>query len=136
MADPTTFPALIEAALPNDLGFYDGHVPEKVPETDGYIDPYVVLFAGLGDNPLEPTACRTHSTDTVIWDFQTTVAAATADLCRQAGNAVKASLTNLPAGTGRVIPNPDGFNQQAPILDTQTTPARLMLPLQWRITTN
>lgn len=136
MADVLTFPALIQAAVPDDLGFHDGHVPKTLPETDGYIDPYVVLWAGIGDNPFEPTACGTHSTDTLVWDFQTTVVGATADICRAAASAVRAALVNLPIGSGRVKPNPDGYNQQSPILDTQSSPARLYIPLQWRITTN
>lgn len=136
MADVTTFPALLEAAVPGDLGFFDGYVPLKVPETDGFIDPYVVLWAGVGDNPFEPTACGTHNTDTLVWDFQTTVVGATAETCRQAASAVRAALVNLPIGTGHVKPNPDGYNQQSPILDTQSSPSRFMLPLQWRITTN
>lgn len=136
MADVTTFPDIIEAALPTDLGFHDGYVPEVLPETDGYVDPYVVLWGGVGENPFEPTACGTHSTDTLVWDFQTTVVAASPGACRSAAKAVKASLVNLVVGTGKVHPNPDGFNQQSPILDTQTSPSRFMLPLQWRITTN
>jgi hypothetical protein len=35
-------------AFPGLDNFYDGYVPDKVPETDGCIDPYVVLWAGLG----------------------------------------------------------------------------------------
>lgn len=138
MADPTPFPAAIEAAVLQvpGLGFYDGHVPAAVPETDGFIDPYVVLWAGLGENPAELPTCGTHSDDSLIWDFQTTVVAASADTCRRAAKDVKAQLTNLVLGTGKVRPNPDGFNQQAPILDTQTTPSRFMLPLQWRAITN
>lgn len=139
MADPTTFPDILRGAIlssPDLDQFFDGHVPEKVDETGGYIDPYVVLWAGLGDNPFEPTACGTHNEDTLIWDFQTTVVAASADVCRRAAKDVKARLMNLSIGTGRVKPNPDGFNQQSPLLDTQITPARFMLPLQWRITTN
>lgn len=137
VADVLTFPDILRGAvLPTGAGFFDGNVPTKVPETSGYIDPYVVLWAGLGDNPFEPTACGTHNTDTLVWDFQTTVVAADADTCRRVGQAVKARLTNLVMGTGQVRPNPDGYNQQSPIQDNQSTPARFMLPLQWRITTN
>lgn len=136
MADVTTFPDLLEAALPDDLGFYDGFVPKMIPETEGYIDPYVVLWGGVGDNPFEPTACGTHSTDTLIWDFQLSVVAASATACRQAAREVLASVINLSMGTGRVKPNPDGYNQQSPLLDTQTSPARFLLPLQLRLTTN
>lgn len=138
MVDPTPFPAIIEGAiLASDIDqFFDGYVPEKVTETNGYIDPYVVLWAGMGDNPFEPTACGTHNEDTLIWDFQTTVVGASPEACRSAAKMVKAQLTNLVIRTGKVRPNPDGFNQQSPILDTQATPSRFMLPLQWRITTN
>ena len=138
MADVTTFPDIIRGAvqLVPDMGFYDGFVPKKLPMSGNYVDPYTVLWAGLGDNPFEPTACGTHSTDTLVWDFQTTVVAADADTCRRAARDVRARLMNLMVGTGKVRPNPDGYNQQAPILDTQEQPSRFMLPLQWRITTN
>jgi hypothetical protein len=138
MADPTTLPALIKAAVLEvpDLTFYDGSVPKAVPEAGGYIRPYVVLWAGIGNNPPELTSCGTQSQDTLIWDFQLTVVAADADICRRVGQAIKARLTNLQIGTGRVRPSPDAFNQQAPILDTQATPSRFMLPLQWRLITN
>lgn len=138
MADPTTFIETIEYAIlkvPN-MGFYDGFVPEKVPEFGGYIQEYTVLWAGLGENPFEPTSCGTWNEDTLIWDFQTTVVGADVDICRKAGRLVKAELMNLVIGTGKVRPNPDGFNQQSPLLDTQAVPSRFMLPLQWRITTN
>lgn len=137
MADVLTFPDILRGAVQAaGVGFYDGYVPEKLPTTDGYIDPYAVLWAGVGDNPYEPTACGTHSDDTLIWDFQITVVAASASACRSAAKAVRTRLLNMAVGTGRVKPNPDGYNQQSPVLDTQTTPGRFMLPLQWRITTN
>ena len=138
MADPEACAAAVMAALAAIEGIteYDGYVPEKVPETGGYIDPYVVLWAGTGDEPGElPADGRQHS-DTLIWDFQTTAVGATAAICRAVDKAVTAALTNLAIGTGRVRRNPDGFNQQAPVLDTQTTPSRLMLPRQWRLITN
>lgn len=115
---------------------YDGHVPKAVPEAGGFILPYAVLWLGTGDNPNEPTSCGTHNTDTLVLDFQVTVVASNTPAVRAVAEAVKQSLTNLAAGKGRIKPNPDGFNQQAPILDTQTTPARFMLPLQWRLITN
>lgn len=138
MADFEQMVAEVTAALESipEVGFEDGYVPNAMPETGGYIDPYVVLWAGLGDNPTELTACGTQGTDTLIWDFQTTAVGADASICRAVAKAVTAKLTNLRVGTGRVRRNPDGYNQQAPILDTQTTPARLMLPQQWRLITN
>lgn len=118
------------------ISVFDGFVPTKVPEAGGFILPYVVIWAGVGDNPDEPTSCGTHNTDTLILDFQITVAASNTGAVRAVAEAVKQKLTNLQTGTGRIKPNPDGFNQQPPILDTQITPARFMLPLQWRLITN
>jgi hypothetical protein len=137
MVDPTTLvPPVLTALTSPDFGLHDGFVPKAVPETDGYIDPYVVLFAGVGDNPGEPLANGVHDTDSLIWDFQTTAVGASPDACRGVARDVTARLTNLRVGTGRVKPNPDGFRQQAPILDPQSSPARFMLPLQWRLNTN
>jgi hypothetical protein len=117
-------------------GVHDGYVPKKLPETDGYVDPYVVLWGGGGDSPPDLTADGRQNNDTLVWDFQTTAVGPTPAHCRAVDRAVQDKLTNLPVGTGRVRRNPDGFNQQAPILDTQTTPSRFMLPRQWRLITN
>lgn len=139
MVDPADLVAPVGDALrslPGGAGFYDGYVPESVPETGGYADPYVVLWAGTGDEPGELTACGIQDGDSVIWDFQTTAVGATPDICRSVAREVKLALTNLPVRTGRVRRNPDGYNQQPPILDTQTSPARFMLPQQWRLITN
>jgi hypothetical protein len=115
---------------------YDGYVPKAVPETDGYVDPYVVLWAGNPDAPDELPADGRQVDDSAIWDFQTTAVGANPDICRAVDHAVSGALTNLPVRTGHVRRNPDGFNQQPPILDTTTSPARLMLPRQWRLITN
>lgn len=138
MADLTLLAADITEALETVAGIsvFDGQVPKAVPEVGGFILPYAVLWLGAGDNPDEPTSCGTHNTDTLILDFQVTVVASNPAACRAVAQAVKQKLTNMPTGTGRIKPNPDGFNQQAPILDTTITPARLMLPLQWRLITN
>lgn len=140
MVDPTPLVAAVEAALKTVPGItvYDGHVPSKVPtDSSGqYVLPYVVIWAGTGDNPPEQPSCGTHSEDTLVFDFQTTIVAANPALCRAVNQAVKQKLMNLRAGTGRIKPNPDGFQQQSPILDTQATPARFMLPKQWRLITN
>lgn len=137
MADVLTIPDQLRGPiLAEGLGFYDGYVPEKLPETDGFIDPYVVLWGGLGGSPPELTSDGIESEDTLIWDFQLTVVAASAETCRQAAKAVKKRILNMVIGTGRVRSNPDGFNQQSPVLDTQTTPSRFMLPLQLRLITN
>lgn len=138
MVDATELvtPVLAALATVPGISVHDGHVPASLPETGGYVDPYVVLWAGVGDSPDEPTTDGIHDTDSLIWDFQTTAIGASAAICRAVAKDVKAALTNLRVGTGRVRPNPDGFNQQTPILDTQTTPARFMLPEQWRLNTN
>ena len=138
MVDPSTLTGPVRAALRTVPGIteYDGFVPEKVPETDGYPDPYVVLWAGSGDEPDELTADGVQDGDSIIWDFQTTAVGATPEICRAVDHAVNTALTNLMVRTGRVRRNPDGFNQATPILDTQTSPARFMLPRQWRLITN
>jgi hypothetical protein len=123
-------------SLPDRPGVYDGYVPEKVPETGGYPDPYVVLWAGAGDGPPELTADGKEDSDVLIWDFQTTAVGATPAICRTVDQATRTALVNLVIGTGRVRRNPDGFNQQAPVLDTQATPSRFYLPRQWRLITN
>lgn len=138
MVDVTLLVDDVETALGTipSISVFDGQVPTKVPEAGGYILPYVVLWAGIGDNPGEQTSCGTHSTDTLIWDFQTTAVGATPDICRRVAQDTKAALTNLRSGTGRVRPNPDGFQQQTPIPDNSVSPARFMLPTQWRLITN
>lgn len=138
MVDPIPLYQAVEAALKAVPGVtvYDGYVPTKVPEAGGHILPYVVNWFGVGANPEEPSACGIHDTDTLILDFQTTIVGANPAICRAVAAPLRAALTNLRVGTGRIKPNPDGFNQQAPILDTTITPARFMLPLHWRLTTN
>lgn len=138
MVDPEELVTPVAAALKAIPGtsFHDGYVPKALPETGAYVDPYVVLWAGTGDEPDELAACGVQDGDSIIWDFQTTSVGATPAICRAVDRDVTAALTNLPVRTGRVRRNPDGFNQAAPILDTQTSPARFMLPRQWRLITN
>lgn len=138
MADPVALTDGVESALKTIEGIavFDGFVPTKVPEAGGFILPYVVLWAGVGDNPEELPSSGDHDTSTLIWDFQTTIVAASPDVCRRVTSDVKALLTNRRTGTGRIRPNPDGFQQQQPILDTSVTPARFMLPIPWRLITN
>lgn len=139
MVDAQSLSNQVLAALqtvPGGLGVHDGFVPVKVPETDGYPDPYIVLWAGTGDGPNETAANGKQGTDTLVWDFQTTAVGATPAICRAVDQAISLVLVNLVVGTGRVRRNPDGFNQQSPILDTQSTPSRFYLPRQWRLITN
>lgn len=139
MVEPQNASEVVLAALRTIYGVsgvHDGFVPEKLPETDGFIDPYIVLWGGGGDNPPDLAADGRQNTDTLIWDFQTTAVAATPGLTRQVDQAIRNKLTNLTVGRGRVRRNPDGFNQQAPLQDTQVTPSRFMLPRQWRLITN
>jgi len=134
--DSLTGPVLAALAAVPGITVYDGYVPDKVPETGGFIDPYVILWAGSPDEPRELTTDGVQDSDSVVWDFQTTTVAATHGLCREVNHAVTTALRNLRVRTGKVRTNPDGFNQQYPILDTQTSPARFMLPRQWRLITN
>lgn len=139
MADITTLVPQILGALgtvPDVSDVHDGYVPTKVPETDGYVDPYIVLWAGTGDGPNELPADGRQANGPLIWDFQTNAVGATPEICRAVDQAICKALVNLPVGTGKVRRNPDGFNQQAPLLDTQTTPSRFFLPRQWRLITN
>lgn len=141
MADPAALLATIKDALNGMAGIngrvYDGYVPDDL-DTDagGYILPYVVIWAGIGDGVDEPTLNSVYDSDGLVYDFQTTAVGPAPGHVRTVAGQVKTALTNLPAGTGRVKPNPDGFNQQSPIADTNTSPTRFYLPLQWRLQTN
>lgn len=115
---------------------YDGHVPTKVPEAGGYILPYFVNWFGTGDSPDEVTSDGQQPTDSLIWDFQITAVASNAAACRSVAQALKQKLRNRRIGKGTLRLNPDGFQQQAPILDTTITPARFMLPIPWRLITD
>jgi hypothetical protein len=131
-----TGPVLAALRAIPDITVYDGSVPESVPETGGYIDPYVVLWAGNPDGPNELPADGVQDDDSAVWDFQTTTVGADPSICRAVDTAVNIALRNLRVRTGRVRRNPDGFNRDIPRLDTQTSPARFMLPRQWRLITN
>lgn len=122
--------------IPGTGGVYDGYVPVKVAETDGYIDPYLVLWAGTGELPREQPADGREADGPLVWDFQVTAVGATPAICRAVDKAASQVLTNLMVRTGRVRRNPDGFNQQTPLLDTQVAPSRFYLPRQWRLITN
>ncbi|UOD80351.1 hypothetical protein [Paenarthrobacter ureafaciens] len=115
---------------------YDGNVPTKVPEAGGYILPYFVNWFGTGDSPDEVTSDGQQPTDSLIWDFQITAVASNAAACRSVAQALKQKLRNRRIGKGTLRLNPDGFQQQAPILDTTITPARFMLPIPWRLITD
>lgn len=138
MADPLTTNAQVLALLRTvtDRVVHDGYVPEKLPQTGSYIDPYTVLWAGMGDNPDELTSDGYQGTSTLIYDFQTTAVGPTPATCRAVAQDDRRALLNQRAGTGVIRTNPDGYNQQTPILDTTATPARFMLPQQWRLITN
>lgn len=138
MVDPILLVTDIRTALAAIPGItvFDGYVPAKVPEAGGYILPYIVLWAGVGDNPAEQPSDGVHNSDTLVWDFQTTVVGSNPDICRRVTADVKTALINRRTGTGKVRPNPDGFQQQQPIPDPSVTPARFMLPIPWRLITN
>ena len=111
MVDPDSLTGPVLAALRAIPGItvYDGAVPKSVPETGGYIDPYVVLWAGVDDEPDELPADGRQDGDSAIWDFQTTTVGADAGICRNVTAAVSGALLNLPVRTGRVRRNPDGL---------------------------
>lgn len=141
MADPLALQAAILKALRGipDLNgrVHDGHVPDKIAvDTAGYILPYVVFFGGVGEYLPERNADGTLSPDALIYDFQTTAVGPLPGHAANVARQVRGALLNLRVGTGKVIPNPDGFNQQTPIRDSNVTPARFMLPQQWRLHTN
>jgi len=120
----------------NGITVHDGFVPTELPEKDGKILPYVVLWAGLPDFGDEVTADGQQVTDSTIFDFQATAVASNPAACRATAHALSLALVNLKLGTGRVRPNPDSFRRDVPLLDKTVTPARLMLPTFWRLHTN
>ncbi|MGV0109833.1 hypothetical protein [Arthrobacter sp. CP30] len=138
MVDVIALRGAVQTALSTITGatFYDGYVPEKVPtDPAGFVLPYIVLWAGVGDEIPERDLSDLVDLDGLRWDFQTTTVAASAGLCAQVGDVVRRKLTNLPLGSHHVLPNEDGFRQEVPILDQTITPARFMLPHPWRLET-
>lgn len=143
MVDPNTLADLLLAKLRTlpDIGarVYDGSVPAKVPTDPSgqYIRPYIAVFAGLGaDLPAERDLSGLVDTTVLDWSPQVTVVGPDARICRIAAQQVTAALTNLPIGGGWLMPDPDAFRVTTPITDSQVTPARAFLPLQWRLITN
>lgn len=141
MADPLQIRDDMLAALKalRDLNgrVHDGYVPDKIPtDTGGYVLPYVVFHGGGGDNPDEPSSDGKLDSDVLVYDFQTTSVGPSPGHAIGVDQLIKGALQNLTVGTGRIRPNPDGFNQQTPIRDPNITPARFMLPRQWRLITN
>lgn len=143
MVDPNVLADLLLAKLRTlpDIGarVYDGIVPAKVPTDPSgqYIRPYIAVFAGLGsDLPEERDLSGLVDTTVLDWAPQTTVVGPEARTCRQAAQAVVAALTNFPIGGGFLMPDADAFRVATPLTDTQVTPARAYLPLQWRLITN
>lgn len=117
---------------------FDGLVPTTLPkDANGYVKPYVVVFAGTGaDLEAERSYTREVDMDVLDWPFQTTVAAADSISCMRLAHDVRLALTNLPVQSGFV--KPDGYSltgADKPQLDNQVTPARFYMPLQWRLTT-
>lgn len=138
-ADLAPILATVEAALRTIPGVtvYDGYVPSELPtDASGYVLPYIVIWFGVGQNPAELPLSGLHGTDSLVLDFQTTTVGSTPAICRAVTGPAKTALTNLRAGTGVIRPNPDSFNQQSPILDSNISPARFYLPSQWRLHTN
>lgn len=141
MVDANSLNEQLLAALRTipDLGtrIYDSLVPDAVPMSGIYIKPYVVVFSGLGaDLPMERDLSGRADVTVLDWAPQTTVVGPSASACRQAAQAVAAKLTNLRLGSGYLLPDADAFRVEKPITDSQVTPARVFLPLHWRLLTN
>lgn len=141
MADPVLIKQAILAALrslPNvGTRVHDGALT-KAAATDaaGYVLPYVILFAGTGEHPDEVLLDGTIGADGRTFDFQTTSVGPATTHAIAVDSQVQAALTNLRVGRGRVRPNPDGFTVRYPIREENITPARYLLPRQWRLNTN
>lgn len=140
MVDPNSLHSQLLTALQAlpDVGarIYDAHVPSSVPEAGGYIRPYIVLFTGIGSD-IEAERDLTRLTDTGVldWSAQTTCVGANAAHARAVAQQARVALTNLRIGNGWLMPDPDSFRTAVPLQDNQVTPARLYVPLQWRLTT-
>jgi len=138
MADPTSLTDEVCTLLATVTGcaVYDGNVPAKLPETGGYIDPYIVVWAGTGDGVDEVTADGRQVEDITVFDFQTTAVGPAPNIARAVGHAVDRALTNARVGAGTVRRNLNGFTADRTIPDTTVTPSRHILPAQWRLITN
>lgn len=117
---------------------FDGVVPTTLPkDANGFIKPYVVVFAGTGtDIESERDLTGKVDMDILDWPFQTTVVAADAISCMRLAHDVRLALSNLTVLAGRV--KPDAYSttgNDKPQLDNQVTPARFFMPLMWRLTT-
>lgn len=138
MADPVVLQAIVSTRLRalKGLTLYEGQVPGKLPQdAQGYILPYVVLYAGLGRDRAEERDLSGLADPTRgDWPFQTTCVGANPTICLAVTRDVAATLTNLPVGGGFI--KPAGFDTPLPLVDNQVTPARFFLPLQWRLFTN
>ncbi|MDN4611951.1 hypothetical protein [Arthrobacter burdickii] len=141
MADPVLLKqAVIDAltAIPGLGGRVHDGALTKAAATDsaGYVLPYVVLFAGIGDNPQETTARGDTPTGALVFDFQTTCVGPGTGQSAGVARDVRTALLNLRIGRGTVRKNPDGFDQPTPVREEGVTPVRYMLPQQWRLITN
>lgn len=139
--DELTLKTQVELALraiPNLQGrVYVGYVPEKVPESNGFILPYVVLFAGLaGDLPLERCLAGQVDKQVLDWSPQVNCVGPTADHALAVAVDVKNALTDLQVGNHWLKPDADAMRVARPILDTQVTPARFYLPINMTVITN
>lgn len=115
---------------------YDGDVPAQVPTDGKWIKPYVAVWAGVGgDVPNQRDLTLLTDPEGLDWRPQTTVVGANAQVCRQAAAAVRGALANLPIGAGWLKPDDDLNRQLTPLADHTVTPARMFLPLRWRLIT-
>ena len=125
-------------AIPNLQGrVYVGFAPEKVPEINGFVLPYVVLFAGLaGDLPLERCLAGEVDLQVLDWSPQVNCVGPDADQALAVAVDVKKALTGLRVGNHWLKPDVDAMRVSRPVLDTQVTPARFFLPVNMNVITN
>jgi hypothetical protein len=115
---------------------FDTHVPQTLPvDVNGFIKPYVVLFAGaVNDLPEERDLTNLPDMSISDFRFQTTCVGPTGQHARELAHTVRLALSGLAIGAGFIKPDPDAFRTDV-LKDDQVTPARFYMPLMWRLTT-
>ena len=141
MVDPNVLFAELVALLKGLRDFddrvYDGYAPDKIPTSGEFIKPYLLVMAGIGSD-LEGERDLTQAVDQEVldWNFQINAVGPTPSTARQAAQVVRRALTDHALGGGWIKPDGESFRNSTPVKDTQVSPARFFLPLQWRLTTN
>lgn len=115
---------------------FDTHVPKELAvDANGFIRPYVVMFAGgVNDLPQERDLTQMPDMNIADFRFQTSCVGPTGNHARELAHTVRLALSGLNIGAGFVKPDPDAFRLDV-LKDDQVTPARFYMPLMWRLTT-